>query len=100
MQKSQTQDNALTAGAELVEAGAQDIGMKIGLAKEIASVTVLERALAIAWTDVFMFQGANPSPERLQEAINTMSERIGNEMKAQAILRRGHNADYGKRRDH
>lgn len=93
-----TQDNALTAGAELVVERAGEIGQACRLTKEVAAVTVLERALAIAWTDAFMFHGANPSPERLQEAIRLMAERISGEMKAQSILRRGHNANYGKKR--
>ena len=95
---STTQDNALTAGAELLVEHATDIGQKCRIVKEIAAVTVLERALAIAWTDAFMFQGANPSPERLEESIRLMTKRIGDEMKAQSILRRGHNAHYGKPR--
>lgn len=95
---SQTQDNALTAGAELIVEQATEVGQRCRITKEIAAVTVLERALAIAWTDAFMFQGSNPSPERLQESIRLMTQRIGDEMKAQSILRRGHNANYGKKR--
>lgn len=93
-----TQDNALTAGAELLVEHATDVGQKCRVTKEIAAVTVLERALAIAWSDAFMFQGANPSPERLAETIRLMQTRIAAEVQAQVILRRGHNADYGKRR--
>lgn len=93
-----TQYDALNAGAEVIIEQATDIGEACRIPKQIAAVTALERALAIAWTDVFMFQGANPSPERLQECINLMTKRIGDEMKAQSILRRGHNANFGKPR--
>lgn len=97
MSKSQTQDNALTAGAELIVESAKDIGQKCGLKAEVASTIVLERSLAIAWVDILMFQGANPGPERLKLVIEEMTRRITEEVFAQNILRRGHAANYGKK---
>lgn len=86
----------MTAGAELLGEHADEYGQKCGLRKEMAAVTMLERALAIAWTDVLMFRGANPSPERLAEVIRLMQSRISDEVQAQSILRRGHAANFGK----
>lgn len=85
-----TQDNALTAGAEVVAEDAKRVGMKCRLNEGVAAVTVLERALAIAWCDIAMWKGANDTEERFNEAINQMVHRIRGEMLAQRVLRRGH----------
>lgn len=87
---SQTQDNALTAGAELVAEQAKEIGARCRVSSGVEAVTVLERALAIAWCDVAMWKGANDTDERFEEAVRLMQHRIAAEMRAQRILRRGH----------
>lgn len=85
-----TQDNALTIGAERVTELAKEVGIGAGLQSGVETVTVLERALAIAWCDAAMWKGSNDTDERFREAIRMMAKRIGEEMLAQRILRRGH----------
>jgi hypothetical protein len=52
-------------------------------------VRVLERALAIAWCDVLMFQGAD-SDARFALVVDSVRERVVGNLHAQRILRRGH----------
>lgn len=93
---SQTQDNALTAGAELIAEQAREVGARCRLPTGIEAVTTLERALAIAWCDVAMWKGANDTDERFEETLRLMQARIAAEMRAQRILRRGHKPDILK----
>lgn len=86
-----TQDNAVQAGAEVLVEHAKVLGQAAGLSGATEEVVMLERALAIAWANVFLYQGANPSRERMNETIRTMMQRIAAETRAQAILRAGHN---------
>lgn len=84
--------DALSGAAEGVRMIAKDAGAAINLPKGVEAVTVLEKALAMAWVDVFNFQGTGPNndPARLRECILQAQRRIGEEIMLQSHERRGH----------
>jgi hypothetical protein len=86
---SATLDQKLDTAAQGIAILAKDAGAAIGVTKGTEAVRVLERALAIAWCDVLMFQGAD-SDARFALVVDSVRERVVGNLHAQRILRRGH----------
>lgn len=82
-------NSKLDGTAEGIRILAKEAGAAIGVPRGTEAVTVLEQALAMAWVDVLLFQGAD-SPARMQDCVEQMTIRVGNAMRLQHYLRRGH----------
>lgn len=83
------QDDRIDTAANGIAILARDAGAAIGLTKGTEAIRVLERALAIAWCDALMWNGAD-SEERFKTTVINVRESVVSQLYAQRIARRGH----------
>lgn len=89
MARRRLPSDLLDTAAEGVGMIAEEAGERIGLPKGARAVQVLEVALAQKWADAALWRGENDTPERLNEAIRIMQQRMADHMRMQHYLRRG-----------